>query len=36
METLCHSQISLTMDTDSHVVPALNREVAEKMNAALV
>ena len=32
METLGHSQISLTMNTYSHVVPALQREVADKMN----
>jgi integrase len=35
METLGHSQISVTMDTYSHVLPALNSEVAQKMNAVL-
>jgi integrase len=32
MELLGHSQISLTMNTYSHVVPSLMREAAEKMN----
>jgi integrase len=36
METLGHSQISLTMNTYSHVLPALQREAAEKMEAVLV
>jgi integrase len=36
METLGHSQISITMDTYSHVMPALGAEAAQKMNAALV
>ena len=35
METLGHSQISLTMNTYSHVLPALQREAAEKMEAVL-
>ena len=35
METLGHSQISLTMDTYSHVLPALQREAAEQMDAVL-
>lgn len=35
METLGHSQISLTMDTYSHVIPALQKEAAEKMDALL-
>lgn len=35
MEILGHSQISLTLDTYSHVLPALEREAADKMNAAL-
>jgi len=35
METLGHSQISITMDTYSHVMPALGMEAAEKMNAAV-
>ncbi len=35
MEMLGHSQISLTMDTYSHVLPALQREAAEQMDALL-
>jgi integrase len=35
METLGHSQISLTLNTYSHVLPALQREAAAKMDAAL-
>lgn len=35
METLGHSQISLTMNTYSHVVPALQREAADRMEAIL-
>jgi len=35
METLGHSQISLTMNTYSHVVPALQREAADRMEAVL-
>ena len=35
METLGHSQISLTMDTYSHVIPALQREAADQMEAVL-
>ena len=35
METLGHSQISLTMNTYSHVLPALQTEAAEKMEALL-
>ncbi len=35
METLGHSQISLTMDTYSHVIPALQRDAADRMNALL-
>jgi integrase len=35
METLGHSQISLTLNTYSHVVPALQREAASKMDAIL-
>lgn len=35
METLGHSQISITMDTYSHVMPALGVEAAQKMSAAL-
>lgn len=36
METLGHSQISLTLNTYSHVLPALQREAAVKMNAVFV
>jgi integrase len=32
METLGHSQISLTLDTSSHVMPALGAEAATKMH----
>ena len=35
METLGHSQISLTMNTYSHVMPVLMREAADKMDALL-
>ena len=35
METLGHSQISLTLDTYSHVLPALQREAADEMDKAL-
>jgi integrase len=35
MELLGHSQIAITMNTYSHVVPALKREAAEQMDAAL-
>ena len=35
MEVLGHSQISLTMDTYSHVLPALLREAADLMDAVL-
>jgi len=34
METLGHSQISITMDTRFHVMPALGAGAAQKMNAA--
>ena len=33
METLRHSQISFTLDTYSHVLPALGAEAATKMNS---
>jgi integrase len=36
METLGHSQISLTLNTYSHVLPAMQRDAAEKMNRLLV
>ena len=35
MKTLGHSQVSLTLNTNSHVLPALQREPADKMNAIL-
>jgi integrase len=35
METLGHSQISLTLNTYSHVLPALQHEAAAKMDAVL-
>ncbi len=35
METLGHSQISLTMNTYSHVMPELQREAADKMGELL-
>jgi integrase len=34
-ETLGHSQISLTLDTYSHVLPTMQDEAAEKMNKIL-
>ena len=35
MDLLGHSQISLTLDTYSHVAPALRQEVADRMEALL-
>ena len=35
METLGHSQIALTLNTYSHVIPVLQREAADRMEAAL-
>lgn len=35
METLGHSEISLTLNTYSHVLPSLGREAAERMDDAL-
>jgi len=35
MELLGHSQISLTMDTYSHMVGLLMRDAAEKMDTML-
>ena len=35
METLGHSQISLTLNTYSHVIPALGRAAADQMDAML-
>jgi len=36
MEILGHSQISLTMNTYTHVLPELKREAANRMNAAVL
>ena len=35
MEMLGHSTIALTMNTSSHVIPALERDAADRMNAVL-
>ena len=35
MEVLGHSQISLTLNTYAHVMPALQADAAAKMDAAL-
>jgi integrase len=35
MELLGHSQIAVTMNTYSHVIPALQKEAADRMDAAL-
>lgn len=35
MEILGHSQISITLDTYSHVMPAAERDAADRMDAAL-
>jgi integrase len=35
METLGHSQISLTLNTYSHVMPSVLRDAADKMDAIL-
>ena len=35
METLGHSQISLTLNTYSHVLPVLQRKAARKMDGML-
>jgi hypothetical protein len=35
MDVLGHSQISLTMNTYSHVLPALKNDAASKMNELL-
>ena len=35
METLGHSQVSLTLDTYSHVLPSLQAEAATRMNDAI-
>ena len=36
METLGHSQISLTLNTYSHVLPTLQEDAAERMNRMLL
>jgi site-specific recombinase XerD len=35
MEVLGHSQISLTMNTYAHVIPALRKEAADRIELAL-
>jgi integrase len=35
METLGHSRISITMDTYTHVMPALQREAADAIDRSL-
>jgi hypothetical protein len=35
MDTLGHSQISLTLDTYSHVLPSLQAEAAKQMDRAI-
>ena len=35
METLGHSQVSLTLNTYSHVLPALQQDAAARMDAIL-
>lgn len=35
METLGHSQISVTMDTYGHVLPAVARDAADRLNSVL-
>jgi len=35
METLGHSQISLTMNTYAHVMPVMQRDAADLMNTFL-
>jgi integrase len=35
METLGHSQISLTLNTYSHVLPSLKTDAAQRMNSIL-
>ena len=35
METLGHSQVSLTLNTYSHVLPSLQRDAAARMNDVL-
>lgn len=35
METLGHSQVGLTLNTYAHVIPELQRDAAERMEALL-
>jgi integrase len=35
METLGHSEISLTLNTYSHVLPGLGHDAADRMDALL-
>jgi integrase len=35
MDTLGHSQISLTLNTYAHILPALQRDAADRMDAIL-
>jgi hypothetical protein len=35
METLGHSQIALTMNTYSHVMPSLQQDAADRMDSLL-
>jgi integrase len=35
MEFLGHSSVTLTMDTYTHVMPAMKREAADRMEAIL-
>jgi hypothetical protein len=35
METLGHSQIGVTMNTYAHVLPVLQKDAADRMDAAL-
>ncbi len=35
MEVLGHSEIAMTMNTYSHVIPQLRRDVADRMEALL-
>jgi hypothetical protein len=35
MDTLGHSQISLTLNTYAHILPALQQDAADRMDAIL-
>ena len=35
METLGHSQVTLTLDTYSHVLPSVQKEAAQRLDALL-